>query len=317
MNRYFVYGLVLETDWPLVTPLRRAEGDRDADLRFSVSRTAPRPGEWVDVQRVTMPNGEPYVEIGRVGGFDVMRIPNVGDAWRIDRAHVHFHLTRAEHDFHVEVALLGIILADWLECHGRSALHGAAVTDGVAAIAFLGSNRAGKTSLALSLAQDGWRLLSDDLLSVSVDSTEVRIHPSFPQIRLWPEQARRLLGTAEGLQRAHPQYEKLRVDLAADHSASSIEPLTALYLPRRGAHVDGHRIVQVEPTHAFLQLMANSFIPNLLDTPSRRTDWHERLAALLERVAIFELLYPDDLEALPRIARAVGDHARSIAIDRL
>lgn len=312
-----MYGLILETDWPLLTPLRHAKDQQVADLHFTVSQKAPRPGEWVGIQRVTMPNGEPYVELGRIGGCDVLRIPNVGDAWHIDRTHVHFHLDRAEHDFHVEVALLGIILADWLERHGRSALHGAAVTNGAATIAFLGSNRAGKTSLALSLAWNGWRLLSDDLLSLSVESKKVRIHPAFSQIRLWPDQARRLLGSVDDLQRAHPQYEKLRVDLEADHSASSTELLTALYMPRRGAHVDGHRFVQVEPTQAFLQLMANSFIPNLLDTSSRRTDWHDRLAAVLERVPIFELLYPDDLDVLPQIAGAVGDHARSIASDRL
>lgn len=312
-TRYLLYGIVLETDWQLQTPLRHASVSDRPDLRFDVVSSPPAEGGWATVKRVMMPDGEVYIEAGSIAGRPVIRIPNVGDAWLVEPDHIVFHLVRPEHDFHVEVALLGVVMADWLERSGRSALHGAAACRAGISVAFLGPNGTGKTSLALALQDQNWALLTDDLVPISFDGATALVHPSFPQVRLWPEHALQMLGSISGLERAHPYYEKLRVGLSADQSASQAEVLTVIYLPRRQREQAHPTFESVDGTPAFFRLMANSFVPDLLDVPDRREAWFERLASILERVPVYSVVYPDDVSLLPDVASAVAHHAVGLA----
>jgi hypothetical protein len=314
-ERYEVYGLVLETDWLLHSPLRAAPSDRSTDLSFEVTTARPVSEPWAPIRDINLSTGELYLQIGQAGNVDVLRVPRVGDAYLLRSDKIVFHLTRPEHDFHVEVVLLGVLLAYWLEHHGRVALHGAAVAQDGVAIGFLGRNGAGKTSLALAMASIGWGVCSDDLLALNLSSREVTIHPAFPQVRLWPEEAQRLLGSIDGLERAHPLYEKLRVDLSNGTAAQETTELRALYLPFRRDGADVVDFEALDGPAGLFSLMHNAFIPDLLDDPRHRPQWFQRIGDLFDRVRAFRLSYPNDIGQLPEVAKEVSIHAHSLAAD--
>ncbi|MEX1133349.1 MAG: hypothetical protein WED83_00720 [Acidimicrobiia bacterium] len=306
--RYRLYGITLETSWALKTPLREANGE--PDLRFSVSSTEPGPGVWAPEPGFTDPGddgSEPAV--GRIGGHTVVRFPMVGDAWFVTDHEIVFHLTHPEYDFYVEMILLGILLAYWLEQRGFTALHASAAARGGWAIGIMGPNGAGKTSLSLDLVDRGFHLMTDDLLAVSGQSEAPTAHPGFPQVRLWPDEAVERFGSIAGLEKAHPLYEKLRIPLTAQPFPTEPAKLMGLYVrtPTQTSNID---ITPVTGPDALFNLMFNSFALGLLDVPQARERWIKRLGALLGQVPLFTVSPSDDR---PATADLVAEHASSLA----
>lgn len=308
LSRYQLYGFTLETAWPLKT--RLVETRDEPDLRFSVVDRAPKPGPWARRDHRGGGDEDSAIEVGQVGSIEVLRFSVVGNAWFVSSDEIAFHLTHPENDFQVEMALLGVLAAYWLEQRGVAALHASGVAGDGWSIGFMGPNRTGKTSLALELTGVGHRFLTDDVLAVSMTDCAVAF-PSFPQARLWPDEARRLLGTTSGLEPAHPYFEKLRVPIEEDQMAHDPSRLVALYL-RRTAQNDGNKIERVEGARALFHLMFNTFVRELIDVPSLRGAWLHRLGALLEKVPIFSLSGLGSEEPSEE-AKLVAEHAAQVA----
>ncbi len=67
-------------------------------------------------------------------------------------------------------------------------LHGSAIAINGKAYAIVGERGAGKSTLASALINKGFKLLSDDVISVSLDHENVPfVTPSYPQQKLWQE----------------------------------------------------------------------------------------------------------------------------------
>ncbi len=308
--RYRLYGITLETSWELKTPLREASGK--PDLRFSVSSAEPEAGVWVPEPGFTDPgNDGSGPAVGGIGRHIVIRFPRVGDAWFVTDHEIVFHLTHLEHNFQVEVILLGILLAYWLEQRGYTALHASAVAREGWAIAIMGPNGAGKTSLSLDLVDRGFHLMTDDLLAVSGQSQAPTAHPGFPQVRLWPDEAAERFGSIAGLEKAHPLYEKLRIPLTARSFPTEPAKLVGLYVrtPTPTSNID---ITPVTGPDALFDLMFNSFAVGFLDVPRTRKDWIKRLGTLLGQVPVFSLPRTERTE-MSAHADLVAEHASSLA----
>ena len=155
-------------------------------------------------------------------------------------------------------------------------------------------------------------MVTDDLLAASSKGDEVLAHPSFPQVRLWPDEALRLLGTTVGLEKAHPNFEKLRVPLPEAQLADGPTTLVGLYV-RRPPGAGTTAIEAVPGPAALFQLMFNTFARALLDLPSSRPDWFRRLGGMLERVPVFSLPHVADGVAVSEQASMVETHAKELA----
>jgi len=308
-RRYRLCGLIMETDWPQLSPLWTAGPSDQVDLRFTVVGEPPRDGQWTPAGGRQRKKAR--TQAGWIGDTEVIRIPRVGDAWLVDDHEIVFHLIHPEKDYQVEFLLLGPLLAYWLELHGFTVLHGAAAAGSAGAVGLVGPNGSGKTSLALALGDLGWRLVTDDLMCLSA-GPETTVFPSFPQVRLWPPDAERRFGADHGLEPAHPRYDKLRVVSPGGAFVDSPRPLTALYLPLRRANAAAPHIERVSGPPALFHLMFNTWAIRLVDVPAHRRDWLKRLATLLERVPLFALTYPDDLARSAEVAQAVADHSRAL-----
>jgi hypothetical protein len=224
-----------------------------------------------------------------------------------------------QREFLVDIGLFGLAIPLWLERRGWPVLHASAVAMGGGAVGFVASASGGKSSLAAALMESGAELLTDDALALE-PRAEGRwlAHASFPQLRLWPADARRLLGSVEGLLRSHPSHEKLRVPVMAEgvgHSAgwgrfaTRAVPLSVLYLPEQVAADDPVSVAPIRGGQALIDLVRQSAVPALAQAAGLGSARFERLThlagELASRQALRTLRVPASLERLTEVAAFV------------
>jgi hypothetical protein len=290
----------------------------DADVVFRRTDAAPEGVDWstADVldEQGRRADGVPEFVFARLGDVDAVRIPGAVDYYLRDDEIV-CHLVDERHAYLVEIALLGMVMALWLERRGTATLHASVVVvDGVAA-GFLGPSGGGKTSTLTACLARGHALLADDLLALYDRDGVVVGARGYPALRLWPEQADRFIGSHEGLPRLHPDYDKRRVLVGEGHFgafALGAAPLRRLYLPERlddpRAPVELRRLPAQE---ALMELLRHSFLPREV----QRFGWVRERLAVLARVAaevpVVRLRYPSGFDLLPDVLARLEDDVRS------
>jgi hypothetical protein len=308
-----LFGIELASDFPFATPLD--DGLGDSDVRFSCASDPPVSIDWEchDAHyRSPFPtaSGEPTLEIYRLGGLDVLRFAGTADFYLYPEK-IHCHLLDPEAAYAVEIRLLGVVLAFWLERGQIPMLHAAAVTVDGLAVAFLAANKGGKSSLAAAFLQDGFPLLTDDILPVEERPGRFFGRPGYPSLRFWPEEAQHFLGHHESLPRVHPELAKRRVSLRRDRLGSFHDqpaPLACIYIPERRdptVHGQAIEITAESPQRAMIELVGQSFIARAVQA----VGWQPRrlacFARLLGRVPVRRLAYPSGFEHLPLVREAV------------
>lgn len=312
------FAVDLETRSSFAHRLDRPRGG--TPLRFE--RCDPLREEHEEISTSNEPGPAARVRLSRLG--EHARLVRFGRSvhFAVERQRIGYRLLDADHAHLVELRFLGPVMAFWLELQGLPALHASAVVAGGRAVAFLSGNGGGKTSLAASAIQAGYPLLTDDVLAVEPPAEPpdrpFLARPSYPQMRLWPRDAERFLGSAEGLERVHPRYAKLRVPVGEGgfgtfHHESA--PLGAIYLVERPGTGTGAAggpgepgepggrgepaeppsrpiIEPLAPHRALIELVRHTFTPRLVEAAGLQPRRLEVLARLVERVPVRRLVVP-------------------------
>ena len=208
----------------------------------------------------------------------------------------------------IELWLFGLVLAFLLQGRGIFSLHAAAVDCHGRAIAFLGHNGFGKSTLALFFLQQGHSLITDDVLPIVGKEGAPLALPVCSAINLWPEtlaEFEKLDGHLSLSEKATSKHRYSLETLKAPFCKSAV-PLRGIYFlePYSREEIDRVQITALSQTRSLLDLIgytrANSMLPllsqkNLLNT----------YADLFSRVRVRHLKYPRGFEYLPRIYDAV------------
>jgi hypothetical protein len=238
-----LYGLTLSSNYPFVN--RFSPGAGTPDLFFRMVRDPYRQGSWENTDPIyrteTLTKGEPLISIYKPEGCLVIHHATVCDFY-LFQDRIEAHLLDPACEFLVEIILLGEVLAVWLELHEIPAIHASAVVTEGGAIAFLSTNKGGKSTLAAFLAQQGYPLLTDDILPVECANGHFFGRPGYPGMRMWPDEAGFFLGGYEDLEIVHPAFQKRRVPVGPGgigRFCNEKQPLKAFYLPRRVEGISG------------------------------------------------------------------------------
>jgi energy-coupling factor transporter ATP-binding protein EcfA2 len=173
-------------------------------------------------------------------------------------------------------------------------------------VALMGESGAGKSTLAAFLVSRGARLVTDDLLRVTVDGPMVLAYPGPRRIKLMPDSRERYLGAqAEGVP-MHPLSGKFILPLEPAMTHEGLARLDEVFLldwPPDG--VPEPRVETPSQRDAMLRVIAGTGVVRVTDA-ARLARQFEFAQALVSRVPVRRLLQPNDLDRLPETAALIG-----------
>jgi hypothetical protein len=309
---YYLYGTVLASDFPFVTPIWPA--DSQPNLTFTVRDQPLRGIDWEQAEPAyrsldRVADGENFLVLYQVDGATIIRMAE-GVDFDVGAKEIVAYRSQSVSDRFIDRHFLGNAMSIWLEHAGMPVIHASGIVVDDAAIGFMSHSGAGKSCLAAEFVAAGYPLLSDDTLALEITGSSVIAKPGYPQLRMWPQEAIHFLGHYRDLPIVASDSPKRRVPLAtADFGAfcPHPQPLVRVYLPQRRdpAEVTDVEISPLPLRDAFFMLIRTGYLTReaeALNLQSRRLDV---FADLARRVPVRRLIYPSGLDKLPHVRDAV------------
>ncbi|MBV6396739.1 MAG: hypothetical protein HFACDABA_02339 [Anaerolineales bacterium] len=294
-------------------------------VRFSCSQSPPFSTVWREENllfywRTSGPDGERWNKFYHFDDYDVFRFAGDADFYISDER-IDCCLWNPAYKPAMELQLMGLILAFWLETKGIFSLHASAVTTEGGAAVFPAQSGSGKSTLAAIMVQAGARLLTDDVLPIEQEKRSLQFWgwPGLPQINLWPDPALRLLEDYTRFDALHSDTLKKRIPVEGVQGGTFCrerQPLTCIYFPNRVDAPMSNKQVEISPfspAEAVIRLMDLSFVgPGItarMGWEPQKLDFLSRLAA---RIPVRKLNYPNGVEYLPRISEAIMEDLENL-----
>jgi hypothetical protein len=303
--RYCVYGMVIVSDTPLALPEYSHGGLGQVEYVSAPASFFVTAMQGVDVDGLSdswyrfacLHDGSTYVRWQTVGEFLV-----AADGRRIT-------CRRAEESSveSFQVYMLGQALSFALVMQRFEPLHATVVVVDGLAVAFLGNNAFGKSSLASCFLEAGDRLLTDDLLILHESSNGMLAYPGPPRIKLFPAIASRFLGHLVNHVPMNPDTTKLILPLDEQQACTTPVALEAIYslaAPRDGGRRPSVRIDTLSPRQAFVELVKGTFNRRLV-SPQRLERQFHAMTRLTDLISVRTLTYPRVIDRLEHVRRAV------------
>jgi hypothetical protein len=309
-HHYNVYGIRIDSDTPLALPrydhaaLGHVECRRAPASAFPKAIRDTSDGDsWY--RCVALGDGSTYVRWNTVGEFLVAPDGGCVTCRRAQRC--------ANESF--QVYLLGQALSFALVKQRFEPLHATAIVVNGEAFALLGASASGKSTLAASFLNAGYRLLTDDLLVLQESGGRVLAYPGPPRIKLFPRVARRLLQTNHGVE-MNTGTGKLILPLDERRSSDAPVPLRAMYClgaPRDACRQQVVALRTLSARDAFVELIRGAFNRRLLG-PQRLKRQFGLMARLTDLVPVRALAYPRALERLGDVRASIVDDLQHVPI---
>lgn len=179
-------------------------------------------------------------------------------------------------------------------------LHGSAIAINGKAYAIVGHSGAGKTTLSTFLLEQGYRLLSDDLIAITLDENDTPIvAPSYPQQKIWQETIELLGMKTEGIKPLFERETKFAVS-ASDRFLSNPLPLAGVYELIKVEH--GAALQPIEGLERFHTLLQHTFRGFLIERLGLM-EWHFSLITrFISRIQMNRLSRPASSPSVHELA---------------
>jgi hypothetical protein len=193
----------------------------------------------------------------------------------------------------IRLFILGTCMGAVLMQRNIFPLHGSAVAIKGKAYAIIGDSGAGKSTLASAFINQGYQLLSDDVIAVSLSGDEYTpiVTPSYPQQKLWQDSLNNFGMETSQYRSIYGRETKYNVPVPSKFFHNPL-PLAGVFelVKTDCKEIEIRRIEKLERFHTlFCHTFRNTFIPQL-----GLTDWHFNTSArIVNRIDMFQLRRPD------------------------
>lgn len=299
---------------------------------FTVSETARAVGPAGACEEAfswELESGATWLRVVRTASDYYLSFPGYVDVLvSCDAKRVLFHRGLGIPWSTVEHLLVDHVIPLVLSLSGESVLHCSAVASRGGALVFTGKTGQGKSTLAAALALRGCPLLSDDSLLLRPAGRQIMAFPSYPSLRLWPEDTRLFEQLGAEISDVAHYTSKKRLRMDASHGSFAEMPVKtkALYilanaaadldglLPHTCPDADGDTAIAIRKLsarEAFMELVQNSIQMDRVERVSLKAQ-SEKLAVLANAIPAFRLSYPHNHALLPKVVDAILEHAASL-----
>jgi len=298
---YRVFGLDLRANHsiPGLEPSATSGKTPDVEIFLGHSPSADRP-DSVGAETLTFTSsmvqesGEPCLRVWKTPGGEILRLEYFdGMQFWLDREGKTVWALWPDSSSLEDAAtyLLGPVLGLLLRLRGITCLHASAVAFGKFAVAFAGSEGAGKSTTAAALARRGHAVISDDIVALAERDGAFFVLPAYPYLCLWPESVEMLYGASKILPTFSPNWDKRQLSLARNRLRFAQQPLPlgAIYLLGERSSMEAAPFLEtLTQREALVSLVAESYATSLLDTHMRAREF-ELLGRLLAAVPVSKL----------------------------
>ncbi|HEY6506916.1 MAG TPA: hypothetical protein VIY56_02830 [Vicinamibacterales bacterium] len=316
--RFSIYGLTVEANAPLPGVPRAAASERP-DVRVTLvgdASQAVEPGAgrrvWYTSSDVDG-SGVPWLTVWR--GTDYCFVYGEGARFSIasDGSTIEAGWRPPLDEADAVSFVLGPVLAFALRLRGAVPLHASGVVVNGEALLFAGPPGAGKSSTVAALGALGHRVLSDDVVPLSLVGGQLVASPGFPRVSVWDDTALAVMGgDTAPLPPWSESYPKRCLDLE-DRGIRFFDqkaPVGRIYVlqPRGG---DGLDMRPLRPRDALVALGTNTFGSYLLDRDMHAHDF-AFLGRAVQGVPVWTLRFTDQLHQLQPACERLAIAAREL-----
>jgi hypothetical protein len=286
VRNYWAYGLEIRSALSLPEFVRVGAG-KDVTIRCSSADYIP-PGAEDRPWCIQITREEAVLFFRDVASFRVR-----------DGREILIRRAPAAQASRIRLYLVGTVMAVLLYQREMLVLHASVVDIDGAAVAFLGTSGAGKSSLAAALHARGHPVLVDDVAAVDTTTGTAMVIPAFPQLKLHPAVARSLGYDAESLLLLHPTEEKRGYRMSQASGPAPV-PLGQIYILAANADAG---VETLPPCEALVELIRHSYPSRLLH--SGGAPHLHQCTDLVRNVPIARLKKSPDPASLPYLAELV------------
>lgn len=199
--------------------------------------------------------------------------------------------------------ILGSAMAVLLQQRGFLVLHASCVVIDGMAVAFLGHSGAGKSTICSAFQARGYKFLTDDVMALKIDSQEIMVIPSIPEIKLRDDSASVTNLSGGSLSPLHPLTQK-KIHRVRESFDRRVAPLKQIYVLEQG---ERNYIQLLEVQAAFVELIRHTRSVATLRTQNLDRVHFDRCATLSNNVPISKLVRKFALSELDSVVSLVKD----------
>ena len=206
--------------------------------------------------------------------------------------------------------MLSIALPCWFEQGGKLVIHAASVAKNGVAIGFVGTSGMGKSTLLSEMINQGWSLVSDDVLVVDKKDDDFFAIPAYPFMRLGQERICSLCIPEFVIMNTVDGSNKSIVHIGEDgwgRFQSEQLPLKYMFtLNRKPIEEPGTiKITLLNPKDALIALMRQLFFVRTARSAGHELAHLTQLSELCQYVPVKELHYSSDLTKLSELVAKI------------
>jgi len=201
----------------------------------------------------------------------------------------------------VRTVVSGELMAALLRQRGYLVLHGSCVTKGDNTVALIGYSGWGKSTTAAYFVNNGYRLLSEDLLVINVADLNFSVVPGPQAIKLKPDAAKMFWKDYKQFPKVYDATDKvIRLENTSSSNGITSKALQKIYLLEEKSRRK-NKISDLSFNAAMVELVKHTRTIEWLNAKSFMKSHFNQCTTLLENVPISLLQRRRTLKSLPEI----------------
>jgi hypothetical protein len=243
----------------------------------------------------------------------LLSIPNIARFLLEDGQRIVFAPETEASAEDVPIFILGTVFGILLHQREQIVLHASAVEVNGRAVVFCGPSGAGKSTLAAALVQRGYRLITDDVCTITLsDAAPPMVHPDGRQFKLWAQGIQKLELESVRREPVRGCLEKFYVE---PRDATDVAlPLAAIYALQNVSHTDELSIERPSVVDSALLLRCNAYRPLLVTRLDQKAHYFHAATQIINQSGIFVLTRPLDFAAMPGVVSWLERHWRDTGV---